>query len=83
MTELKANIWQWAENILNNHEEDLMNPEIGKSDINQNRVYNVYIGIDNYWKMNVYLGIADLLKRKKALTKKSKIFNKDYKNEIK
>lgn len=53
------------------------------SDINQNRVYNIYIGINNYWKMNVYLGIADLLKRKKALTKKSKIFKKDHKEEIK
>jgi hypothetical protein len=53
------------------------------SDINQNKVFNIYIGINNYWKMNVYLDIAKLLKRKKILVKKSKIMNKDYKNEIK
>lgn len=61
----------------------MKNPETGKPDINQNKLYNIYIGIDNYWKMNVYLRIAELLKEKKKLTKKQKIKNKDFKDEIK
>jgi hypothetical protein len=41
---------------------DLRDPATGKSDVNQNKLFSLYIGIDNYWKMNVYLDIAKLLK---------------------
>lgn len=69
LNELKAYMTVWVENILNLEPRNFIDPETGLTDPNQNKVFNIYFGEDNYTKIRKMLDIAKLLKEKKKLNK--------------
>ena len=82
LVELKAYMTVWVENILNLEPRNFVDPETGLSDQNQNKVFNIYFGENDYTKTKIMLDVAKLLKQKKYLDKKAKLFDKNYDDEI-
>ena len=78
LVELKAYIWSWVESILEKEPRNFINPETGLTDGNQNKLFNIYFGESNYKKLNKMLEISKLLKKKKILDKKTKLFEQDF-----
>jgi predicted GIY-YIG superfamily endonuclease len=83
LLELKAYIWCWIENILEKELRNFINPETGMTDENCRKLFNIYFGESNYKKLIKMQNITKLLKKKKILDKKSKLFALDFESEIK
>ena len=84
MMQLKSMLWAWVENMLREEpgRDTYINPETLEVDQHQNSIMNIYFGVDNYWKMDIFLDIAADLKQKKFLMKEEKINGKDNKDKL-
>ena len=62
--------YAWVENILSKESDDLINPNLGTRDKNQNNVWNVNMALTNTGNLEYMREMGKLLYDKKRLDKR-------------
>lgn len=62
--------YAWVENILSKESDDLINPNLGTRDENQNNVWNVNMALTNTGNLEYMREMGKLLYDKKRLDKR-------------
>lgn len=75
-------MWAYVENILIKENIDLLEPETGRRDKNQNDVMNIYFGLSAYRKLDILREIGVILKQKRKYQKRMELGNSNYSKKI-
>ena len=75
-------MWAYVENILNKESVDLLDPETGRRDKNQNEVMNVYFGLSAYRKLDLLKEIGVILKQKHVYQRRMQLGKSNYTRKI-